>query len=159
VTPRVAVVLLVACAAGAGAASGAGSATRLPGFRSPSRNISCLFVPSAATSSGGRTPATLLCKIARADYATLLQRRCLGPAGGGVDWHGFELAATTKGAVECSGGILYNPTTQHPSYVTLAYGRTWRQKMFSCTSRTQGVNCSTPSGHGLFVSRETWRVW
>lgn len=155
---RLTVVLAAGCAAGLIAVA-AGPASLLPGFRSPSGNISCLFVPSAAIASGGRTPATLLCKIARADYAQQLQLRCMGRSGGGVDWHGFELSATRKGAVECSGGILYNPATQHPSYVTLAYGRTWRRKMFSCTSRTEGVNCSTPSGHGLFVSRQTWRVW
>ncbi len=156
---RLTAALLAACAVGATAPGGAASATQLPGFRSPSGNISCLFIPSAATSSGGRTPATLLCKIAQASYAKQLQLRCLGPSGAGVDWHGFELPATRKGAVACSGGILYNPATQHPSYVTVAYGRTWRQKMFSCTSRTEGVNCSTPSGHGFFVSRQTWRVW
>ena len=57
--------------------------------------------------------------------------------GAGVDWHGFVLPAARKGAVNCSGGSLYNPTTQHPSYVTLAYGKTWRQKMFSCTSQVE----------------------
>ena len=81
------------------------------------------------------------------------------PAGAGVDWHGFELVGARKGAVLCSGGILYNPTTQRPSYVTLAYGKTWRQKMFSCTSQLNGVNCSNTNGHGFFVSRQTWRVW
>jgi hypothetical protein len=54
---------------------------------------------------------------------------------------------------------LYNPTTQHPSYTTLAYGKTWRQKMFTCTSRIDGVNCSNPHGHGIFIARHTWRAW
>jgi hypothetical protein len=153
-------ILLVLCASALAAASLADSATSLPGFRSPSGNISCVFIPSAPLSSGsGRTPATMLCKIARADYAKALQSRCLGPTGAGVDWHGFVLPAARKGAVNCSGGSLYNPTTQHPSYVTLAYGKTWRQKMFSCTSQVNGVNCSNPSGHGMFISRQTWRTW
>jgi hypothetical protein len=125
------------------------SATNLPGFRSPSGNISCLFIPS---SSGA--PATILCKLAHADYAQALQARC-----NGLDWHGFLLPAARKGAVNCSGGILYNPTTQHPRYITLAYGKTWRQKMFSCTSQFNGVNCSNPHGHGMFISRQTWRTW
>ncbi len=124
-------------------------AADLPGFRSPSGNISCLFIPS-----GGGAPAALLCKLAHADYAQALQRRCKG-----LDWHGFLLPAARKGAVNCSGGILYNPTTQHPSYVTLAYGKTWRHKMFSCTVRLIGVNCSNPHGHGMFISRQTWRTW
>jgi hypothetical protein len=138
-------------------ASAAAAAT-IPGFRSPSGNISCLFIPSAP-SGGGRTPATMLCSIGQADYAKRLQARCIGATGAGVDWHGFLLPAARKGAVSCSGGILYNPTTQHPRYVTLAYGKTWRHKMFGCTSAINGVNCSNPSGHGMFISRQTWRTW
>jgi hypothetical protein len=136
-------------------ASAPASAANLPGFRSPSGNISCLFIPSAPLDSGsGRTPATILCTLAHADYAHALQNRCKG-----LDWHGFLLPAARKGAVNCSGGILYNPNTQHPSYVTLAYGKTWRQKMFSCSSQFNGVNCSNPHGHGMFISRQTWRTW
>lgn len=157
---RQAAILLVLGAAALASAGVAGSATRLPGFRSPSGNISCLFIPSAPLESGtARTPATILCKLAHADYAKALQARCMGPTGAGVDWHGFLLPAARKGAVNCSGGILYNPATQHPSYVTLAYGQVWRQKMFSCTSKVTGVNCSNSSGHGLFISRQTWRTW
>jgi hypothetical protein len=150
VTLRSAIVLVLACAVClAASAASADSSTRLPGFRSPSGNISCLCL------SG--TP-TLLCKIAHADYAKQLQDRCMGPAGAGVDWHGFELSAARKGAIVCSGGALY-PGTDRPSYVTLPYGKTWRQKMFSCSSRVTGVNCSNPNGHGFFLSRQTWRVW
>ena len=141
--------LLVALLAGTYAS--AAVATTLPGFRSPSGNIKCLVIRG--------TPATLLCTIGRADYAKTLQARCLGPAGAGVDWHGFLLPAARKGAVSCSGGALYNPATQHPAYVTLAYGKTWRHKMFGCTSAIDGVNCSNPSGHGMFISRQTWRTW
>jgi hypothetical protein len=143
----------------AGACAPVAAAATIPGFRSPSGNIKCLFIPSAPTGSGGRTPATILCTVAHADYAKTLQARCLGPTGAGVDWHGFLLPAARKGTVSCSGGALYNPTTQHPSYVTLAYGKTWRQKMFSCTSAFNGVNCSNPSGHGMFISRQSWRTW
>ena len=153
------VILLALAVSVLASASVAGSATRLPGFRSPSGNVSCLFIPSAPLSGGGRTPATILCKLAHAAYAKTLQARCLGPTGAGVDWHGFTLPAARKGAINCSGGSLYNPTKQHPSYVTLAYGKTWRQKMFSCTSKVAGVNCSNPSGHGIFISRQTWRTW
>jgi hypothetical protein len=130
-------------------ASASASAAVLPGFRSPSGNISCLFIPS-----GNGSPAAILCKLGHADYAQTLHTRCRG-----LDWHGFLLPAARKGAVNCSGGILYNPTTQHPRYITLAYGKTWRQKMFSCTSQFNGVNCSNPHGHGMFISRQTWRTW
>ena len=148
-TLRSAIVLAVACAACVAASASADSSTRLPGFRSPSGNISCVFLSV--------TP-TLLCKIAHADYAKQLQDRCMGPAGAGVDWHGFELSAARKGAIVCSGGALY-PGMDRPSYVTVPYGKAWRQKMFSCSSRVTGVNCSNPNGHGFFLSRQTWRVW
>jgi hypothetical protein len=126
-------------------ASAPASAATLPGFRSPSGNVSCLFNPA---------PAAMLCKLTHADYARPLQARC-----NGLDWRGFLLPAAHKGAVNCSGGILYNPTTQHPATITLAYGKTWRQEMFSCTSQVTGVTCSSRLGHGIFISRQTWRTW
>jgi hypothetical protein len=140
---RLAVALVVV-----GTFAGIAHSATIPGFRSPTRNITCVFIP-------GR-PATMLCTIGQADYAKTLQKRCLGPNGAGVDWHGFVLPAATMGLVSCSGGALY---TQQPHYVTLAYGKTWRRKMFSCTSRVDGVNCSNAHGHGMFISRETWRTW
>jgi len=118
----------------------------LPGLRSPSGNITC-FV------SGG----VLHCAIAHADYSATLQRRCFTRAS--VEWHGFELAARGAGRVTCSGGILYDPDTERPRYVTLAYGASRRLGVFACTSRITGVTCTSPAGHGLFVSRESWRAW
>ena len=129
----------------------AGSATNLPGFRSPSGNISCLLVPGP--------PSNVQCQIARSDYAQRLQARCLGPNGSGVDWHGFTLTANKPATIVCSGGILYNPATQLPRYVTLPYGKSWRRGAFTCLSRVTGVTCENKTGHGLFVSRQSWRVW
>jgi hypothetical protein len=132
----------------------AGSTMTLPGFRSPSRNISCLFVPGSA-GSGSR----LLCAIAHSGYAKSLQQRCMGPTGAGVDWHGFALTPLRTGGISCSGGILYSPATQHPSYVILPYGKTWRQGVFTCWSRVTGVTCRNRTSHGLFISRASWRGW
>src|SRR5205807_7423353 len=120
------------------AAGQASALTPLPGIRSPSGNIRCFVVP-------GR-PSVLRCEIARSNYAAKLQARCMAPHGSGVDWHGFELTATGKGAVTCSGGILYNPGTQRPVYLRLAYGKTWRQREFTCTSRTVGLTCVNRAG-------------
>jgi hypothetical protein len=133
--------------------------TRLPGIRSPSGNIKCLFVPGVHPAGGGPAPRNLLCDIAHADYAHTLQDRCMRPDGSGVDWHGFELSATGKGTVTCSGGILYNPGTQRPSYVNLPYGKSWHHGAFTCWSRVIGVTCESTRGHGLFVSRQSWRAW
>jgi hypothetical protein len=141
-----------AVCAGALAAAGAAAAkTPLPGVRSPSGNLSCFVVPG-----GG---ANLLCAIGRASYSSALQRRCMKPDGSGVDWHGFELGVRGKGHVLCTGGILYDPATQTPRYRTLSYGRTWRSGAFTCVSRLTGLTCRNQRGHGVFLSRESWRTW
>jgi hypothetical protein len=152
--PSISIVALVAFAVLAGAAYGGASHT-IPGVRSPSGNIECLFVPTAR---GPVQPPNLLCTIARASYTGALQRRCQAPPTG-LDWHGFELPALRRGQVSCSGGILYDQGTQRPAYTTLAYGATWRHGPFTCTSRRTGLTCVTAHGHGLFLSRASWRAW
>ena len=128
----------------------AGQASVLPGFRSPSGNIKCLYIPT----SGG----FMYCTIGQANYRRQLTAYCAQPRFG-VDWAGFTLGKKRKGSVECSGGTLYEPSTQHPKYVTLPYGQTWKRSVFTCTSRINGVMCKNPAGHGLFVSRESWRAF
>jgi hypothetical protein len=125
---------------------GVTAAKTLPGIRSPSGNITCLYVP-------GR-PDTLRCNIAKADYTSALQDRCM--AGPSVDWHGFELTPSRKGMVTCSGGILF---TGKPNYVMLPYGKTWRRGVFTCASALTGMTCRSGAGHGLFLSRQSWRGW
>ncbi len=140
----------------------AASAKRLPGFRSPSGNISCLFLPADRDVAGHRLPSQLLCSIRRAAYAARLQDRCLSPRGRrgeGVDWHGWRLTTRGKPSLLCSGGILYNVDRDEPSYVTLRYGRRWRHGAFTCRARISGVTCRNRGGHGLLVSRESWRAW
>lgn len=132
-------------------APAAGAAMTLPGISSPTGNIRCLVL--GAPSRG------LLCTIDHADYAAQLQARCLGADGGGLDWHGFSLGPVGKGLVNCSGGIQYDPSTQHPRYSTLPYGRTRRLGSVTCASRRTGVTCTNGRAHGLFLSRESWRAW
>jgi hypothetical protein len=126
------------------------SALQLPGFRSPTGNIRCFVL---AGHSGD-----LLCTIAAADYAKTLQARCID-GGAGVDWHGFTLGATRKAALNCSGGIQYDPATDRLPTARLAYGSKWRSGDFSCTSALTGVTCRNHRGSGLFVSRASWRTW
>jgi hypothetical protein len=126
------------------------SARLLPGFRSPSGNIRCFVL---AGHSGD-----LLCTIAAADYTKTLQARCID-AGAGVEWHGFTLGATRRAALNCSGGIQYDPATDRLPIARLAYGSTWRSGDFSCSSSRTGVTCRNHRGHGLFVSRASWRAW
>lgn len=145
-------VLCLACAVTA-------STAILPGFRSPSGNVRCLFLPAGRDDSGHRLPSQILCTIRQAGYVKRLQSRCMGPAGAGVDWHGWRLSPAGKGQVVCSGGILYNSGTDRPSYVTLPYGTSWPQGVFRCWSRVIGVTCQNRKGNGLFISRQSWRAW
>jgi hypothetical protein len=144
---RTALVILVAALAVAG---GASAKTRLPGFHSPSGNIRCFYVP-------GRT-SVLRCQIGRADYAKRLTTYCASPPIG-VDWAGFELTPGRKGGVTCSGGVLYSPDRQVPVFVGQPYGTTWRHGAYSCASERSGVTCRNRTGHGLFISRTSWRAW
>lgn len=121
----------------------------LPGVVTPSGNIHCFYVPAK--------PAHLLCEIHRADYATREQARCQARAG--LDWHGWEVYATRRAEPVCSGGILYDSNHDKPTYRRLAYGRTWKFAAFTCISRISGLTCSSGTGHGLFVSRQSWRAW
>jgi hypothetical protein len=133
----------------AGALAGPAAAATLPGIRSPSGNISCIYV--------SRKPQFLTCQIARADYEPSLRTHCAS-APYYVDWAGFSLSATGKGVVACAGGPAYDPQTDHPRYITLAYGKTWRQGPFTCRSATTGVTCTNEAGHSVFVSRGSWHV-
>ena len=139
------------CLLACGSSGTAGAATTLPGIRTPSGNIRCLFLAGHSRD--------LLCTLGQADYAKSLQERCMAPNGAGVDWHGFTLSPTGRGLVNCSGGIQYDPATEHPSYVTLAYGRARRVGPFTCASRRTGFTCRNARGHGLFLARASWRAW
>jgi Family of unknown function (DUF6636) len=144
---RLLLVVAIGCLAAALPATAARAP--IPGVRTPSRNIRCLDLPGAA--------AVLHCEIRSSSYGGRLQARCLRTAT--VDWHGFELGRTTRGRVTCSGGILYSSDTQRPVYRRLAYGATWRHGGFTCTSARTGLTCRNGHGHGLFLSRESWRAW
>ncbi len=138
--------LILALSVLALSAGPAAAATTLPGFHSPSGNIRCLLLAGK--------PANLLCNIGQASYTKQLQTQCM--AGASVDWHGFMLPAARKATPNCSGGILY---TQRPVYVNLAYGTSWSRGGFTCDSRLSGVTCRSAHGHGLFLSRLSWRTW
>lgn len=147
---RAATFLLAVCPLAAFAVTAAAAAT-LPGIRTPSGNIRCLYLQ-------GRS-RNLLCTIDRSAYSTALQRRCMAPGGAGVDWHGFTLSPRGRGLVNCSGGIQYSPATERPVYATLAYAATRHLGPYTCTSRRIGLTCRTARGHGLFLSRASWRAW
>jgi Family of unknown function (DUF6636) len=115
-----------------------------PGVRTPTHNITCAV-----------TPAALHCDITQASYRARLQQGCISPPMG-LDWHGFELTPKGKGAVTCSGGALVLGSVR---YLTLSYGRTWHYGAYTCSSRLTGLTCTNRAGHGLFLSRASYRVF
>ena len=124
----------------------------LPGVKTPTRNISCFYVPIKPTTHGN-----LLCAVARACYSRAEQDGCQARVG--LDWHGFELSDRGQAKPVCTGGVLYDIGRDRPAFVVLAYGRTWRSHGFTCTSRVTGLTCTNGHGHGLFLSRESRRLW
>jgi hypothetical protein len=143
-------VLLSAVAALAVGAAAA-SAERLPGLTTPSRNISCFFIPDWPTENG-----VLLCNIRVALYHDRLQTSCLD--GPGLAWRGFALPWSGPAQVFCAGGVMHDPLDK-PVFSNVGYGETWHFAPFTCTLRTTGLTCLNASGHGLFVSRGSWSVW
>jgi hypothetical protein len=147
VSRTAAVVLLVLALAG----SAAGAAT-LPGVETPTRNISCFYVPIKPTARG-----ILLCGIKQAVYLQSAQNACM--ARSSLDWHGFELGLTRRAELLCAGGIMYDAGHDPPVFKVLVYGRSWLYRGFSCVSRVTGLTCTNRAGHGLFLSRESYRLW
>jgi hypothetical protein len=127
-------------------------AARLPGVKTPTRNISCFFVPIKPTARGN-----LLCNIRTSSYSRAQQNGCQARAG--LDWHGFELSDRGRAQPACTGGALYDIGRDTPTFVVLAYGRTWRSHGFTCTSRAAGLTCTNGHGHGLVLSRESYRLY
>ena len=103
------------------------------------------------------THGNLLCAVARSFYSRAEQDGCQARVG--LDWHGFELSDRGQAKPVCTGGVLYDIGRHRPAFVVLAYGRTWRSHGFTCTSRVTGLTCTNGHGHGLFLSRESRRLW
>ena len=143
--------LLVIALVGAVGGSAA-HAARLPGVKTPTRNISCFYVPIKPTTRGN-----LLCDIKSSSYSRSQQNGC--QARTGLDWHGFELSDHGKAQPVCTGGVLYDIGRDTPTFVVLAYGRTWRSHGFTCRSRVTGLTCTNGNRHGLFLSRASYRLY
>lgn len=121
-------------------------------METPSRNNSCFVVPIKPT-----TRSNPLCDIHRASYLRGVQGTWMARAS--LDWHGFSLPQHRKASIVCAGGIMFDVGHDSPVYTVLAYGRTWRSRGFTCRSRTSGLTCVNACGHGLFLSRESYRLW
>jgi hypothetical protein len=129
----------VAACAGAAPLGAARASALQRFFQTPSGNIACEVDEDAAVGSfAGRR--TLFCVVFSASSSGRGQRTWL---------------MTTTGRAHVT-WIVANIATETP---TLAYGRSWSFKGFSCRSRRVGLTCSNRSGHGFFLSRQHQRIF
>src|SRR5215217_8075238 len=71
-----------------------------------------------------------------------------------LDLTGLSLGNSGRGTVTCAGDTVIDPRAR-----VLAYGRRWHGGPFTCVSRVTGLTCTSRAGHGIFLSRQRWRVW
>jgi len=129
--PCLAAVVLPASAPGDGFAS----------FRLPSKRIGCMY------GAVGTAKPSIRCDVLGAGLHPRPTAKCPG------DWVGVTLSARGKARPVCAGDTAVDPKSP-----ILAYGKTWKRGAITCRSATDGLRCSSMSGHGFFLARESWRV-
>ena len=111
------------------------SAAAVPtGFQTPSHNIACEAWRTNDNELG------IDCVVFSANP----------PRGGQKTWF---MRMTGRAHVFVLGA---NVATDVP---VLPYGRTWRWRAISCTSRAAGLTCRNGAGHGWFLSRARQRIF
>ncbi|HYI74848.1 MAG TPA: DUF6636 domain-containing protein [Gaiellaceae bacterium] len=143
---RLAVVLAlgVGLASSIGVASVGSSASASDYFVTPSRNIICAW-------HGPFEPETR--PSLRCDIRSGLDPRPRRPADCDTDWAlGVAMLSTGTASVLCAGDSIWRGWKP-----VLGYGTAWRKRGFTCRSREIGLTCTNTSGHGFFLSRESWR--
>jgi hypothetical protein len=108
------------------------------GFQTPSGNIYCLV-----EDAGGGSPSL------RCDMGQIEAPIPPKPAQCQFDWGRVFTLSARQGSMR----ICYSDTIADPSLPVLAYGQTWHHLNFTCASDIKGLKCSTPEGHGFFLSR------
>lgn len=129
----------VALVLAAGATSASASTSN--SFQTPSRNIGCIYVaPFASTDR----------PYLRCDIGGGLHPLPPRPKSCDLDWgYGYALFNTGPAKPFCAGDTAHDPKAP-----ILQYGRSWRKRPFTCTSRAIGLRCTNRSGHGFFLSRQ-----
>jgi hypothetical protein len=139
------IALIAGLAALVAAAAASAAPNPIPGIRTPSGNISCLYVPR----SGALGLPDLFCNIRRSTYGARVQRVCVGGKAG-VDWHGFELTPTKKATVVCSGGTLYDPYARSRPTRRSPTGKRGATARTRASRASPGSRARTASGTGSF---------
>jgi hypothetical protein len=127
---------------GLAAASASARTTTIISFRTPSGNIYCAY-------TSGFGPTFLRCDI-RSHLRPVPRGSCTE----GVYGESVGMTKTGRAHVLCISDTVYTPSAK-----VLPYGTSWSYNGFRCVSRSTGLTCTNPRGHGFFLSRESWRVY
>ncbi len=121
----------------------ASAAEELQFFRSPTGNVSCLFVLGDSAE-------------VRCDLAQLNRSFTTPPKDCDLEWgDSFSIAETDKrGALVCHGDTVADPSAE-----VLEYGSTLSHSGITCTSAKSGMTCRNAAGHGFAVARKMQSVF
>jgi hypothetical protein len=110
-------------------------------FRTPSGNIGCVMFEGGAR-----------CDIRKRDWAPL-PRPASCPRQ--VDYgQGLQVAHRGQATFVCAGD-----TAVEPGLASLSYGTASRVGGSECISRSDGVTCVNQTGHGFFISVQSYQVF
>ncbi|MDX6653392.1 MAG: hypothetical protein QOH18_84 [Solirubrobacterales bacterium] len=113
----------------------------LQSFRSPSGNIGCVMFEGGAR-----------CDIRKREWSPP-SRPASCPEQ--VDFgQGLSVEHTGEASVVCAGD-----TALDPSATELAYGEASELGGTQCISRSEGITCANHSGHGFFISTQSYNLF
>ena len=138
---RISLLAVAAAVLATSAAVSSASTTRIVGFRTPSKNIACMY---ERAEFGHK--AFLRCDLL-SGLKPQPHKSCE------LDWTGLGMSKRGKAGPICAGDTVYDK--REP---ILKYGHTWKHRGFACHSKRTGLKCSNRGGHGFFLSRQSWRV-
>ncbi len=122
------------------------SGSTIASFRTPTGNIGCVF---SAGLDGAEKPTI------RCDIRSRLRPEPKAPKSCPLDYgDSIQVVRLGRAILVCHGDTAIDPGSR-----VLQYGHTFRRDGLSCTSRFDGLTCSNRSGHGFFMSRQSWRVF
>jgi hypothetical protein len=135
--------ILVLLAAMVALSATATSAMALTSFVTPSRSIGCI---------GDRTEVRCDIKVTTVTPPKR-PKSCENEWGDAV-----RVRPTGRGRRVCHGDTAL-PAPGQKGVKVVAYGSSIRLGTITCTSRTTGLTCRNPDGHGFLLSREKIRVF
>jgi hypothetical protein len=113
----------------------------LQSFRSPSGNIGCAMFEGGAR-----------CDIRKREWSPPARPASCPEQ---VDFgQGLTVSRTGRASFVCAGD-----TALDPSATRLAYGEASELGGTQCISRAAGVTCANHSGHGFFISTQSYRLF